>query len=80
MAPAIDDLTGRRVQAGAQVGDYHTGVWAPGESRDYHIGLRISPAPPGSRVTACLVSVTIPGPGNATYERPSKPILAQWLE
>ena len=37
VAPAIDDLTGRRLASGAQAGDYPTGAWAPGESRDYHV-------------------------------------------
>ena len=40
VAPAIDDLTGRRVPSGPQAGDYPTGAWAPGESRDYHVGIR----------------------------------------
>ncbi len=31
VAPAIDDLTGRRSQTGPQVGEYPTGAWAPGE-------------------------------------------------
>ena len=42
VAPAIDDLTARRVQSGAQAGDYPTGAWAPGETRDYHVGIRVN--------------------------------------
>src|SRR5215471_15421786 len=44
VAPAIDDLTGRRVQSGPQAGDYPTGAWAPGESRDYHVGVELTAA------------------------------------
>ncbi len=32
VAPAIDDLTGRRVPFGAQAGDFPTGAWAPGRA------------------------------------------------
>ena len=32
VAPAIDDLTGRRVRSGPQAGDYPTGAWAPGRA------------------------------------------------
>jgi hypothetical protein len=81
VAPALNDLTSLGISAQDLAGavDYPVGSWGP-ESRDYHIGLQVSPAPPGCRVTACLVSVTIPGPGNAAYELTSKPILAEWLE
>ena len=55
VAPAVEDLTGRRAQSGAQAGDYPTGAWGAGESRDYHIGVEVKPAasarrcwPPGS--------------------------------
>ena len=44
VAPAVDDLTGRRTQSSPQAGDYPTGAWAPGESRDYHVGVRVNPA------------------------------------
>ena len=29
VAPAVEDLTGRRTQSGPQVGDYPTGAWGP---------------------------------------------------
>ena len=41
VAPAVEDLTGRRT-AGAQAGDYPTGAWGPGESRDYHVGVQVT--------------------------------------
>jgi hypothetical protein len=57
VAPAIDDLTGRRLAAGAQAGDYPAGAWAPGESRDYHVGVTVSPASPGQEMLAARVSL-----------------------
>jgi hypothetical protein len=57
VAPAIDDLTGRRVPSGAQAGDYPTGAWAPGESRDYHVGIRVNAANAGQEMLAARVSL-----------------------
>ena len=63
VAPAIDDLTGRRVQSGPQAGDYPTGAWAPGESRDYHVGVDVSPAGVGAEMLAARVSLVATSPG-----------------
>src|ERR1700744_4871125 len=52
VAPAIDDLTSRRLAAAAQAGDYPTGAWAPGESRDYHVAVTVNPANPGQEMLA----------------------------
>jgi hypothetical protein len=57
VAPAIDDLTGRRLAAGAQAGDYPAGAWAPGESRDYHVAVTVNPASPGQEMLAARVSL-----------------------
>jgi len=57
VAPAIDDLTGRRSQSGPQVGDYPTGAWAPGESRDYHVGVEVNVAGVGQEMLAARVSL-----------------------
>ena len=57
VAPAIDDLTGRRSQSGPQVGDYPTGAWAPGESRDYHVGIAVNVAGVGQEMLAARVSL-----------------------
>jgi von Willebrand factor type A C-terminal domain len=57
VAPAIDDLTGRRVTTGAQAGDYPTGAWAPGESRDYHVGVQVNAASVGAEMLAARVSL-----------------------
>ncbi|MGD0702114.1 MAG: VWA domain-containing protein [Trebonia sp.] len=57
VAPAIDDLTGRRSQTGPQVGDYPTGAWAPGESRDYHVGVQVNVGGVGQEMLAARVSL-----------------------
>ena len=57
VAPAIDDLTSRRLPSGAQAGDYPTGAWAPGESRDYHVAVSVNPANLGQEMLAARVSL-----------------------
>ena len=57
VAPAIDDLTSRRLDSGTQAGDYPTGAWAPGESRDYHVAVTVNPANPGQEMLAARVSL-----------------------
>jgi hypothetical protein len=62
VAPAIDDLTARRVQSGAQADDYPTGAWAPGETRDYHVGIRVNAANAGQEMLAARVSLVASSP------------------
>jgi hypothetical protein len=62
VAPAIADLTERRVQSGPQAGDYPTGAWAPGESRDYHVGVQVSAAAVGQEMLAARVSLVASSP------------------
>ena len=57
VAPAVDDLTGRRVATSAQSGDYPAGAWGPGESRDYHLCVEVSPAGVGQEMLAARVSL-----------------------
>jgi hypothetical protein len=61
VAPAVEDLTARRTQTGPQAGDYPTGAWGPGESRDYHLGVRVTPAAVGQEMLAARVSL-VAGP------------------
>jgi hypothetical protein len=63
VAPAINDLTGRRLASGAQAGDYPTGAWAPGESRDYHVAVSVNPAALGQEMLAARVSLVASSPG-----------------
>jgi hypothetical protein len=62
VAPAIDDLTGRRTASGPQAGDYPTGAWAPGESRDYHVAVTVSPANVGQEMLAARVNLVASSP------------------
>jgi hypothetical protein len=61
VAPAVEDLTGRRTAAGTQAGDYPTGAWGAGESRDYHLSVRVSPAAEGQEMLAARISVVADG-------------------
>jgi hypothetical protein len=63
VAPAIDDLTGRGVPSGPQSGDYPTGAWAPGESRDYHVAIGVQPADVGRELLAGRLSLVAKSPG-----------------
>jgi len=66
VAPAIDDLTARRAGTGPQAGDYPTGSWAPGESRDYHVGIEVAAADLGQEMLAARISlVATPPSGSA---------------
>jgi von Willebrand factor type A C-terminal domain/von Willebrand factor type A domain len=57
VAPDMVDLTSRRTQTGPQAGDYPTGAWAPGESRDYHVAVSVNPAGVGQEMLAARVSL-----------------------
>jgi von Willebrand factor type A C-terminal domain/von Willebrand factor type A domain len=65
VAPAVDDLTGRRAPSGPQAGDYPTGAWGPGESRDYHVGVEVTPAGVGQEMLAARVSLVTLSPSGA---------------
>ncbi|QIS04465.1 VWA domain-containing protein [Nocardia brasiliensis] len=56
VAPAIEDLTARRVDTGAQVGEYPLGAWGA-EDRDYHVQVEVEPGAPGREKLAARVSV-----------------------
>ena len=64
VAPAIDDLTSRRVQSGPQAGDYPTGAWALGETRDYHVGIRLNTTDVGQEMLAARVSLVASSPAS----------------
>ena len=65
VAPTVDDLTGRRTSSGPQAGDYPTGAWGPGESRDYHVGVEVTPAGIGQAMLAARVSLVATAPSGA---------------
>ncbi|MEU6169008.1 vWA domain-containing protein [Streptomyces tanashiensis] len=61
VAPAVEDLTGRRTEAGPRAGDYPTGSWGD-ESRDYHVSVRVPQAAVGQEMLAARVSLIAPDP------------------
>ncbi len=58
VAPAIEDLTGRRAQSSPQAGDYPTGAWGT-ESRDYHVCVGVEPALVGQEMLAARISLIL---------------------
>jgi len=56
VAPTVEDLTHRRVDAGNQCGEYPLGSWGS-EDRDYHIQVEVEPAAVGREKLAARVSV-----------------------
>ncbi|WP_280382475.1 vWA domain-containing protein [Nocardia wallacei] len=60
VAPAIQDLTGRRTESRPQVGEYPLGSWAA-EERDYHVQVRVEPAAPGREKLAARIGVVAGG-------------------
>ena len=62
VAPAVEELTDRRTQSGPQAGDYPTGAWGSGESRDYHLCVQVAaPGAIGQEMLAARVSL-VTGP------------------
>ncbi|MEV6961240.1 VWA domain-containing protein [Streptomyces sp. NPDC051207] len=66
-APTMEDLTGRRTEAGPRAGDYPTGSWGD-ESRDYHICVEVPPAGLGQEMLAARVSLVIPQPDGSAHQ------------
>lgn len=56
VAPVIQDLSDRRHETAAQVGEYPLGAWGA-EERDYHVQVRLDPAAPGREKLAARISV-----------------------
>jgi hypothetical protein len=79
VAPAVDDLTARRTPTGPQAGDYPTGAWGPGESRDYHVGIEVNPAGVGQEMLAARVSL-VTGPPSAAEVLGQGLVRAIWTD
>ncbi|MFF4569048.1 VWA domain-containing protein [Streptomyces sp. NPDC001410] len=61
VAPTVEELTGRRTEAGPRAGDYPTGSWGD-ESRDYHLCVEVPAAGLGQEMLAARVSLVVPQP------------------
>jgi von Willebrand factor type A C-terminal domain/von Willebrand factor type A domain len=64
VAPDVDDLTGRAEPAGQLTTDYPTGAWGDGESRDYHVCVRVTPGAVGQEMLAARVSIVAGSPSS----------------
>jgi hypothetical protein len=66
VAPMVEDLTTRRTDVTPQKGDYPTGAWGAGESRDYHVCVEVQPGAVGGpemlAARLSLVFTTADGP------------------
>lgn len=62
VAPTVEELTGRRTEAGPRAGDYPLGSWGD-ESRDYHVCVEVPPADIGREMLAARLSLVVPEPG-----------------
>src|ERR1022692_2316120 len=78
VAPAVEDLTGRRTQSGPQAGDYPTGAWGNEESRDYHVCVQVTPGAVGQEMLAARVSLVMSSPSGAAGG-PRDEVLGQGL-
>ncbi|GAA0403019.1 VWA domain-containing protein [Acrocarpospora corrugata] len=76
VSPTLEDLTGRRTEVDALTGDYPTGAWG-GESREYHISMRVPAGNVGQEMRAGLVRLVLPESGEVLAKGN---ILAQWSD
>lgn len=76
VSPALEDLTGRRTDVDALTGDYPTGAWG-GETREYHISVRVPAGQVGQEMRAGLVKLVVPQTGQVLA---SGNILALWSD
>ncbi|MEU0472022.1 vWA domain-containing protein [Streptomyces olivaceus] len=61
VAPTVEELTGRRTEAGPRAGDYPLGSWGD-ESRDYHVCVEVPAAGLGQEMLAARASLVVPEP------------------
>ncbi|MER6444790.1 hypothetical protein DEJ51_11250 [Streptomyces venezuelae] len=76
VAPVLQDLTGRRTEAGPRAGDYPTGSWGD-ESREYHVCVRVPTATVGQEMLAARATLVLPGAAGGPDGKPA--VLAQGL-
>jgi hypothetical protein len=79
VAPAVEDLTGRRKESGPRAGDYPTGSWGD-ESRDYHVCIEVPAAAVGSEMLAGRISLVVPQPDGSTEVLSQGLVKAVWTD
>jgi hypothetical protein len=72
--PHVEDLTGRRREVSARIGDYPLGAWGA-ESRDYHVCIDVPAGAVGEEMLAARVSLTS---GEQTLAQSL--VLANWTD
>jgi von Willebrand factor type A C-terminal domain/von Willebrand factor type A domain len=80
VTPTVEDLSGKRVEAGPRAGDYPIGAWGA-ESRDYHISVEVPPGTIGQELRAAWVKLVLPG-ANGGEEKvlATGNVLAEWTD
>jgi hypothetical protein len=73
--PQVEDLTARRTTVSPRIGDYPTGAWGAGESRDYHVSVAVPAGSVGEEMLAARVSVATGGDVMS-----SSLVLATWTD
>lgn len=58
VAPQVDDLTPRATRISPLVVEFPTGAWSD-EARDYHVAVRVPPAPVGNERLAARVELVV---------------------
>jgi VWA domain-containing protein len=80
VTPSVEDLTGKRVEAGPRAGDYPIGAWGA-ESRDYHICVEVPPGTIGQELRAAWIKLVLPGSGGGQEQvLATGNVLAEWTD
>lgn len=79
VAPTVEELTGRRTEAGPRAGDYPTGSWGD-ESRDYHICVEVPNAELGQEMLAARVSLIVPQQDGSAQTLSQGLVRAVWTD
>ncbi|MFJ4717107.1 VWA domain-containing protein [Streptomyces sp. NPDC088785] len=79
VAPTVEELTGRRTEAGPRAGDYPTGSWGD-ESRDYHVCVQVPTAELGQEMLAARVSLVVPQPDGSAQPLSQGLVRAVWTD
>jgi VWA domain-containing protein len=72
--PHVEDLTARRSEVSARMGDYPLGAWGA-ESRDYHVQVAVPPGGVGEEMLAARVNLVV---GDETLAQSL--VLATWTD
>lgn len=80
VTPSVEDLTGKRTEAGPRAGDYPIGAWGT-ESRDYHICVEVPPGNLGQEMRAAWVKLVVPATGGGEEQvLATGNVLAEWTD